>query len=135
VASVTRRGSTTGVVHGDYYRRNILCRDRRIVGIIDWHEVRRAPLMSELAFAGFEMAHDDDLSFLPERARVFLDAYRGAGPIPSAEYGSLMSFMRLGLRDNARYAMDAARRGGLSDPEYIAMQARAFAALRSVTGI
>jgi Ser/Thr protein kinase RdoA (MazF antagonist) len=87
-----------GVVHGDYYRRNLLCRDRRIVGVIDWHEADVRPLIAEVAFAAWEMAHDDDLRFLPDRARFFVNAYANEGPIKSWEYESLMPWMQAGLQ-------------------------------------
>lgn len=125
---------TTGVTHGDYYRRNLLCRKHKIVGIIDWHEARRAPLIGELAFAAWEMAHDDEMTFVPGAAKVFTDAYAESGPLESWEYQSLMPWMRMGLRDNIRYGLDSARLGAHSDPAYVAKQVEAFKALCEVSG-
>lgn len=32
--------STAGLLHGDLYRRNLLCRDDKVVGLVDWDDAR-----------------------------------------------------------------------------------------------
>jgi Ser/Thr protein kinase RdoA (MazF antagonist) len=123
---------TKGIVHGDYYRRNLICRDHRIVGVIDWHEAGMRPLISELAFATWEAAHDEDMRFLPTRAKLFVDAYVEAGPIEPWEYEALLPWMRLGLRANIRYGLDSARLGAHEDRAYVAKELAAFRALKDM---
>ena len=41
--SIRAQGFIEAPTHGDYYRRNLLCADRRIVGVIDWHDAAFAP--------------------------------------------------------------------------------------------
>ena len=71
-----------GVVHGDFYPRNVLCRAGKIVGLIDWDDVRVERLDAELAWVTWELAKSPagDL-LIDERAIAFIDAYvRAGGP-------------------------------------------------------
>jgi Ser/Thr protein kinase RdoA (MazF antagonist) len=42
-------------VHGDFYRRNVLCRAGRIVGLIDWDEARLEAPVREVAWAAYRV--------------------------------------------------------------------------------
>jgi Ser/Thr protein kinase RdoA (MazF antagonist) len=113
-----------GVIHGDFYRRNILWRARRVVALIDWHDARIAPFWDEVASAAWEMAHDRH-RFLPDRAAAFLRAY---GPhAPSLELAAPL--LRVRLRDQVRYALARARHGEPLD-ESVNPCLRAYTELR-----
>lgn len=94
-------GVLTSVIHGDYYRGNILCAHRKITGVIDWHDADTAPLALELAGAVFELCHDGDLLPKSTLAMDFIDAYRASGgPVPEHEIASLIRYMRQWIRRN-----------------------------------
>lgn len=120
--AATSASLRTGVVHGDYYPRNLLCRRSRVVAVIDWHEARIAPIAGEIAWAAWEVAHDDRLGLLPERAGRFLDAYGPGAP----SFALALSLMRVWLRDNIRYGLALARGGTSIDDDYLGLQLRAF---------
>src|SRR5215210_862290 len=44
-----RRDAVRGVVHGDFFRGNVLVRGDRVVALIDWEEAHVAPLVYDLA--------------------------------------------------------------------------------------
>ena len=72
-----------GVAHGDYYRRNLLCRNDAIVGIVDWVDASRRPLILEVAGATFELCKDDSHNLHFDRADEFILNYQEAnGPVP-----------------------------------------------------
>jgi Ser/Thr protein kinase RdoA (MazF antagonist) len=124
---------TTGPIHGDYYRRNLLCKSDRIVGVIDWDDCHIAPLMAEIAWSAWEfckLSTGDDLS--PERVRAYLDCYfEGDSPCPRAEATHLIAFIRWRLRAEARAAFARAGRGESWDQDYLDQEIRAFQRLKS----
>lgn len=111
-----------GVLHGDYYRRNLLCRRGKVVAVIDWHEAHVGPIASEVAWAAWEMAHDDELRFLPERAASFLGAYGPGAP----SLALAVPLIRVWLRENIRYALRLASYEQPIEEGYLATQLRAF---------
>lgn len=116
----------SGVVHGDYYPGNVLSQRQRVVAVIDWHEARIAPIVAEIAWAAWEIAQDERLRFIPDRAASFLEAYG-----PSAPHLDLaIPFIRVWLRENIRYVLALARDGQPIDDRYHASQLRAFSDLR-----
>lgn len=128
-----RRDEPRGWVHGDFYRRNILCRGGRIVGLIDWDEARSDRLVSELAWSVWEFAKSaDGTTLLPDRARTFLNDYRDAGG-PASSAGALVPLIRQHLRyevDRAERARDAGR---YMDPDYQAAEIAAFRAIKELS--
>jgi len=122
-------GLLQGVVHGDYYRRNLLCRAGRIVAVIDWTDALIQPLALELAGATFEFCRDDDHVLDYDRARAFVAAYcRRGGPVPARELGMIVPLARWWVRRDAQAALAA----GPSVDDYARNQVRAFHALRDV---
>lgn len=115
-----------GVLHGDYYPRNLLCRSRRVVAVIDWHEARIGPIAGEVAWAAWEIAHDHELRLLPDRAARFLLAYGPGAPSPALA----VSLMRVWLRENIRHALMLDRHGQPVDDHYLDLQLHAFVELR-----
>ena len=127
---------TCGIIHGDYYRRNILVQDDIIVAVLDWDDAHPDFLMQEVAYSTWEFcktAEGDD--WYPERAQAFLRAYREAGgPCRTEEYASVLPFIRWRLREEIRYNL-AAKAAGLPwwDDEYVEAISRAFQRLRNAT--
>jgi aminoglycoside phosphotransferase (APT) family kinase protein len=127
--SVQDRAFLSSATHGDYYRRNLLCAKRRIVGVIDWHDASVQPLAVELSGATFEMCRDDEHLLQLDRANDFVASYRVAGgPVPERELDMLLPLIRLWVRNDARGSLAHI---GHTDDGYAARQMRAFRALAS----
>lgn len=122
----------TGPIHGDYYRRNILCRRELVAGVIDWMEARVTWLVRELAWSTWEFAKSSSGDrLLPDRAQDFLDTYLAAGgPVPWAELDLVIPFIRARLRDEVGLYLAARERGLDWDAEYAEEEIRAFNDLR-----
>ena len=94
VASADRLGWR----HGDFFERNIMCRDGAVVGLVDWDDISFGPTDVELAWATWEFgksARGDRL--VPQSAALFLDEYRQAGG-PMTPLGDLIPLIRERLR-------------------------------------
>lgn len=117
-------GVVTSVIHGDYYRGNILCAGGTIAGVIDWHDAETAPLTLELAGAVFELCREGELLPKVALARDFIGAYRGSdGPVPEREITSLVRYMRLWIRRNVVKSLSV---GSDELDPYIQQQISAF---------
>lgn len=117
-------GVVTSVIHGDYYRGNILCVGGTIAGVIDWHDAETAPLALELAGAVFELCREGELVPKVTLARDFLDAYRDSdGPVPEHEMASLARYMRLWIRRNVVKSLSV---GSDELDPYLQEQVKAF---------
>jgi len=125
---------TIGLIHGDYYRGNLLTQGEQIVAVLDWDDLHTDLLMQEVAWASWEFgktATSDDWHL--DRVQAFLQAYREAGgPCKIQEYQTVIPFVRWRLREELRYHHFAKRAAGLpSDPANAAGQVRAFERLRA----
>ncbi len=115
---------SAGPTHGDYYRRNLLCANGEIVGIIDWNDAVVRPLAVELAGATFELCRDDEHLLHTDRAEEFVAAYRDAGgPVPEREIEMLGPLMRMWIRDDVRGSLACE---GDASSDYVTKQIRAF---------
>ena len=121
-----------GPVHGDYYRRNLLCRDGRICGVIDWDESHIAPYLEEVAWATWEFAKvPSGDAIYPERARAFFQAYCEAGGLcQKADWRWVVPLIRWHLREEIRRSLGAAERGEEWDQSYLEEELHAFQRLR-----
>ena len=129
---------TVGLIHGDYYRRNLLTQGERIVAVLDWDDLHPDFLMLEVAWASWEFgktASSDDWHL--DRVRAFLQDYREAGgPCKAEEYHTIIPFVRWRLREELRYHHFAQVAAGLpGDSDYAAKQVRAFARLRACKAV
>ena len=124
-----------GLVHGDFYRRNLLWANGQIAAVVDWHEARHDVIAREVAWSIWEFAKDDaGTALLPDRAREFLLAYEDAGHgLTAAERGALLPFIRWRLREELRQAHAAAARDEPWDEEYARAETEAFAVLRDAS--
>lgn len=118
-----------GLVHGDYYRRNVLSAGGRVVAVVDWHEAHHDLLLAEVASAAWEPRKDAmSRSFSSERARAFLDAYADAGgPANVRDRSLIVPLIRWRLRVEA--LLEA--RGAVADRSYREAMTTSFNALRS----
>lgn len=109
----SRTDLTSGLVHGDYYRRNLLWADGRIVAVVDWHEARHDLLIREVASAVWEFSKDSSGRTLAvESAYDFLDCYRDAGgPAEVDGHELIVPLIRSRLREEARTSLGLAARG------------------------
>jgi Ser/Thr protein kinase RdoA (MazF antagonist) len=123
-------GLRVGVCHGDFYRRNILVAAGRICGVIDWHDANVGPLIGEVAFAGWEFGHDDQLNLNATMFELFVETYMcSSDHLPSSEYDLLLLAASVRLRENI---LRAVAQGAPTDDAYHEMQVRAFWQLRSL---
>jgi Ser/Thr protein kinase RdoA (MazF antagonist) len=132
----SRGGWPYGVVHGDFFRGNVLCHDGRITGLIDWDEARLDYVATELGWSVWEFAKDRSGDRLrADRAADFLRAYRQADG-PRYPHDMLGSFIRHRLRAEIRQSRIAAALGRPYDADYEAAEVRAFATVEDdVRGI
>lgn len=66
---------------------NILVAGRRVCGVIDWNESHVGLVVREVAFAGWEFGHDEEMRLVHDRFRLFVNAYRSeATHLPEWEY-------------------------------------------------
>ncbi|WP_035699889.1 phosphotransferase, partial [Glycomyces tenuis] len=116
-------------VHGDFYRRNLICRDGAIAGLIDWDELRVDHPERELAWAAWELSKNPaGNAIMLERAGGFLDAYARTGR-RRVDRADLVPLIREGLR--VEICRNRTARGpGAPDDDYTAAEARAFRDLR-----
>ena len=126
---------TVGPMHGDFYERNILCREDRILGIIDWDECQVGPLILETGWCVWEFCQDwatDDLN--ESWVHPFLNAYMHAGgPLGEVELEHVISAIRWRLRDEAVHDLAVRDRGEEWDRDYTEREIRAFQQLRGRT--
>jgi Ser/Thr protein kinase RdoA (MazF antagonist) len=124
---------TVGLIHGDYYPRNLLTQGGQIVAVLDWDDLHPDFLVQEVAWASWEFsktASSDDWHL--DRVQAFLSDYREAGgPCKAEEYHTIIPFVRWRLREELRYHHFAQIAAGLpGDLDYAAGQVRAFERLR-----
>ena len=130
--AIQARHEPSGVLHGDYYRRNILCRAGQIVGLLDWDDARSDLLITELAWATWELAKSPDgTALLVERAADVAAEYRRAGG-PARPSAALVPLIREHLRYEVDRAERARLRGEPIDDGYRESEIVAFHALRDV---
>jgi len=113
-----------GVVHGDVYRGNVLVREGRIAGLVDWEYARVDWPAWELANATWEVCKVGD-SLDAARAREFVAAYVDAGG--PAETEPLEQLVRGRLVVDLLYSLTSKARGEPFDPSYADHLLRALA--------
>jgi Ser/Thr protein kinase RdoA (MazF antagonist) len=135
LADFDRRHPIRQPLHGDFYARNVLVRDRRIVALLDWDEAFLGPPERELAWAAWEWGdglatRGSDL----EGVRTFVADYVAAGgPARLINDETLRQLVRQRIRREVAYARAAHQRGVALDDDdrsYEARQLQAFRHLR-----
>jgi len=121
-----------GLMHGDYYRANILCQDDRILGVIDWDECNYGVLIREVAWATWEHCHTEsgDNLDLP-KAIQFLRAYAEQNSeLKSVDHNAIVPLIRYHLRYEIRRSLAMENAGIDWDDDYRQQEIRAFDNLR-----
>ncbi|MFG2916401.1 homoserine kinase [Kitasatospora sp. NPDC048298] len=72
----------TGWTHGDVQHRNVLWRDGKIAGVIDWDRIRVRPFGEEVARTATVQFGGEDGFLDLERTAAFVAGYRSVVPIP-----------------------------------------------------
>ncbi len=125
-------GLQRGLVHGDYYRRNLLWANGRIVAVVDWHEAHTDLLLAEVANAAWQFGKDPSgRDLATDRARSFLDRYADAGGVAEVTQRDLvLPLIRWRLREEVRLSDVLSARGFLVDEPYREALIVAFSSLR-----
>ncbi|MQS13364.1 phosphotransferase [Streptomyces kaniharaensis] len=71
-----------GWTHGDVQHRNVLWRDGKIAGVIDWDRIRVRPFGEEVARTATVQFGGEDGFLDLERTSAFVAGYRSVVPIP-----------------------------------------------------
>lgn len=72
-----------GWTHGDVQHRNVLWRDGKIAGVIDWDRIRVRPFGEEVARTATVQFGGEDGFLDLERTSAFVAGYRSVVPIPA----------------------------------------------------
>ncbi|TCC30858.1 hypothetical protein E0H92_37765 [Kribbella speibonae] len=117
-----------GWMHRDFFPGNVLCRDGRIVGVVDWDEVEWGPLINELAWSVWEFGKSPAGDALDlDHAQEFLTEYQQAGG-PVRTSTALIPLIRARLRSGIAFW----RRVHAADPAEDQAMTTAFETLRHV---
>jgi Ser/Thr protein kinase RdoA (MazF antagonist) len=129
----TSRRLPTAPLHADFYPGNLLCSDGRVVGLLDWDDVRVSSREYELAWSVWEFAQaaEPDATIDADRAAWFLAAYAETGPVDVSDRGFVVPLIRAHLRYEVARAAAWQREGIEVDEEYVAREIAAFEALRT----
>jgi len=122
-----------GMMHGDYYRGNILCNDGQVVGVIDWDECNYGAIIREVAWSLWEMCHTNNGDALDmDRASLFLVSYRENYPLLSdVECKAIIPLIRYHLRYEIRRSIAMEEAGQDWDDDYRQAEIRAFNNLKT----
>jgi Ser/Thr protein kinase RdoA (MazF antagonist) len=128
---VARFTTTSAVVHGDFYRGNLRCRNHSIVGLFDWDDARMWTLENELAWSVWEFAQVD-ATLDTIRARRFVDVYAAHSNPTWHNLDFIIPFIRDHLRTEIRRAAARVELGLDIDSAYVARSRQAFVNLAVV---
>lgn len=110
---------TEGIIHGDYYKRNILMADGQITAVLDWDEAITSWVEYEVANATWEFARDDPRARMhPHRVRLFLKTYEGENPGVTLDPRTLVSFIALRRLIEIQLALFDLSQGETPDLDY-----------------
>jgi Ser/Thr protein kinase RdoA (MazF antagonist) len=115
-----------GPTHGDYWYNNLIVKDEKIVGILDWDDARIASVERELSSAVWEFCADPVRGTLnAAQVTEFLDLYaKHGGPVLLSDRTFIMPFIRDHLRSEIRQALAS---GGDIEGGSLEVSLRAFA--------
>ena len=94
-----RRLSPTAPIHGDFNPRNLLFRDNRLVGVIDFDGCHVDSIAWEVAQVGFGNPDVDPVAFF----RTYLHA---GGPLETEDFELLGGFARIGCLSEVQWSVD-----------------------------
>ena len=115
-----------GIVHGDFYRGNLLVDGGFIVGLIDWDEARVDDYVVELAWSMWEFAKSPDgTRLIDDRATRFESVYTDAGG-PEFEPDDVVPLIRARLRLEIERSRARRAVGRPADEDYEASEIEAL---------
>lgn len=88
---------TYAPIHGDIYAPNVIAKNHRIAGIVDWDECNYELIAYELARTCFMFCGDESkTTFDMKKAERFIKLYEeNGGPAPKSEYFLMVPMLRL----------------------------------------
>lgn len=91
------------LLHGDYWPKNLIWQDEKLVGIIDWEDAALGDPLSDVACACLELSYlCGDWGY-----RVFLDAYRENKPVDPMRFALWQAYIAAaGNRSMANWGLD-----------------------------
>lgn len=97
VDEAKERSPAEGLVHGDFFRGNVLVRDGRAAALVDWEEARIDWTLFDVSSGMWEFSKNEAGTQFDERsAQRFLESYRAAGgTLPASEEDLLLPFIRV----------------------------------------
>lgn len=94
----TKKFSPALPIHGDYYEGNLLCRDGKIVGVIDFDDTKPEFPEYEIARSLWEFTRDDaNFTFHPALREAYLSGYSRSMPVSltEADILAVVGFVRI----------------------------------------
>lgn len=123
-----------GLMHGDYYRANILCDGDKILGVIDWDECNYGVLTRELAWATWEHCRTESGDNLDiGKTLLFLRAYHHKNRVLNTDYDAIVPLIRYHLRYEIRRSLSMEQAGMEWDEDYRQQEIRGFDNLRHLS--
>jgi Ser/Thr protein kinase RdoA (MazF antagonist) len=96
VAGLRSRPLATGLIHGDFFRGNVLLAGHRAIGLLEWEEATVDWQAYDLANGVWEFCHQGGDDFERADGERFVAAYREAGgTVPPREDDLLGRFIRV----------------------------------------
>ncbi len=131
---INREDLMMGMMHGDYYRGNILCDDNHIYGVIDWDECYYGAIIREVAWATWEMCHTETGDNLDMKKVIsFLVTYAQTNHrISRMKFNAIIPLIRYHLRYEIRRSFVMEEAGQDWDNDYREQEIRAFNNLRNL---
>lgn len=125
---------TMGLMHGDYYRGNILYNGDVINGVIDWDGLTYGAIIYEVAWATWELCHTESGDFLDIETFIsFMRNYLQENKsLSHHELQAIIPLIRYHLRYEIRRSLAAEEAGDDWDDDYRQQEIRAFNNLRNV---
>ena len=94
------------LLHGDYWPKNLIWQDEKLVGIIDWEDAAVGDPLSDVACACLELSY----LYGDWGSQVFLNAYREIKPIDPMRFALWQAYVAAaGNRSMANWGLDPER--------------------------
>lgn len=131
---INRDDLVMGMMHGDYYRGNILYDENYVLGVIDWDECYYGAIIREFAWATWEMCHTDACDNLDMKKVIsFLLIYAQTdNRVSRIGFNAIIPLIRYHLRYEIRRSFVLEDNGQDWDNGYREQEIRAFNNLRNL---
>jgi Ser/Thr protein kinase RdoA (MazF antagonist) len=128
-----RRGLLYAPIHGDLYGPNVLMKDDRVAGILDWDECGNDLLVYELGRVLWEYCKNPERTgFTIEQSVRYLSVYKAeGGPVPEDEWDLMIPLLRYLKYIEVMLYINNSVIGDVWDPSYGLENIKALTALES----